>query len=106
LMLLLSCCTSNCRCLHRCPPPPPHRRRRPQTVVDFQWNPEDTWTLASVSDNDGENATLQVWRPSDLLLRPQEEVLAEMEAHRWAAAARQLPGGCPGMGVGVARACG
>ena len=27
--------------------------------------------------------TLQLWRISDLLYRTEEEVLAELEAHRW-----------------------
>ncbi|XP_042004217.1 WD-40 repeat-containing protein MSI4-like isoform X2 [Salvia splendens] len=51
-------------------------------VVDFHWNVDDPWTIASVSD-DGEFAdgggTLQIWRMTDLLSRPQDEVLAELE---------------------------
>ncbi|RMZ53608.1 hypothetical protein APUTEX25_003142, partial [Auxenochlorella protothecoides] len=54
-------------------------------VVDFQWNPADPWTLLSVSDDVGEQSgggTLQLWRVSDLITRPEEEVLAELEYHR------------------------
>ena len=58
-------------------------------VVDFQWNPVDPWTLASVSDDvtpddsGGGGGTLQLWRISDLITRPEEEVLAELEQYRW-----------------------
>lgn len=53
-------------------------------VVDFQWNPHDPWTLMSVSDESQMEGggTLQLWRISDLIYRPEEEVLAEMEANR------------------------
>jgi hypothetical protein len=53
-------------------------------VVDFQWNPHDPWTLMSVSDESQMEGggTLQLWRISDLIHRPEEEVLAEMEANR------------------------
>ncbi|XP_078432011.1 transducin family protein / WD-40 repeat family protein [Wolffia australiana] len=51
-------------------------------VVDFHWNASDPWTIVSVSD-DGESTggggTLQMWRMSDLIYRPEEEVLAELE---------------------------
>ncbi|XP_038987176.1 WD-40 repeat-containing protein MSI4-like [Phoenix dactylifera] len=51
-------------------------------VVDFHWNSSDPWTIVSVSD-DGESTggggTLQIWRMSDLIYRPEEEVLAELE---------------------------
>ncbi|XP_010906367.1 WD-40 repeat-containing protein MSI4 [Elaeis guineensis] len=51
-------------------------------VVDFHWNACDPWTIVSVSD-DGESTggggTLQIWRMSDLLYRPEAEVLAELE---------------------------
>ncbi|CAK9144127.1 unnamed protein product [Ilex paraguariensis] len=50
-------------------------------VVDFHWNASDPWTIVSVSD-DGETSggggTLQIWRMTDLLYRPEEEVLAEL----------------------------
>ncbi len=55
-------------------------------VVDFHWNPHDPWTIMSVSDEsqlEG-GGTLQLWRVSDLIHRPEEEVLAELEAHRCA----------------------
>ncbi|KAL4194635.1 hypothetical protein AMTRI_Chr05g60440 [Amborella trichopoda] len=51
-------------------------------VVDFHWNVSDPWTIVSVSD-DGESTggggTLQIWRMSDLIYRPEEEVLEELE---------------------------
>ncbi|OMO91653.1 hypothetical protein COLO4_18197 [Corchorus olitorius] len=51
-------------------------------VVDFHWNSHDPWTVVSVSDDcdtTGGGGTLQIWRMSDLLYRPEEEVLAELE---------------------------
>ncbi|KAM3380098.1 WD-40 repeat-containing protein MSI4 isoform X1 [Capsicum galapagoense] len=51
-------------------------------VVDFHWNVSDPWTIVSVSD-DGEKTggggTLQIWRMIDLIYRPDDEVLSEME---------------------------
>nr|KAJ0225489.1 hypothetical protein LSAT_V11C100023710 [Lactuca sativa] len=51
-------------------------------VVDFHWNSHDPWTIVSVSD-DGESTggggTLQIWRMIDLIHRPQEEVINELE---------------------------
>ncbi|XP_010262125.1 PREDICTED: WD-40 repeat-containing protein MSI4 [Nelumbo nucifera] len=51
-------------------------------VVDFHWNATDPWTIVSVSDDcesTGGGGTLQIWRMSDLIYRPEEEVLAELE---------------------------
>ncbi|GAB2293386.1 WD-40 repeat-containing protein msi4 [Dionaea muscipula] len=51
-------------------------------VVDFHWNSIDPWTIVSVSDDCGSTAgggTLQIWRIIDLLYRPEEEVLAELD---------------------------
>ncbi|PKI49068.1 WD-40 repeat-containing protein MSI4-like [Punica granatum] len=51
-------------------------------VVDFHWNAYDPWTMVSVSDDcdtTGGGGTLQIWRMSDLIYRPEEEVLAELE---------------------------
>lgn len=51
-------------------------------VVDFHWNTSDPWTIVSVSDDcesTGGGGTLQIWRMSDLIYRPEEEVLAELE---------------------------
>ncbi|GFR43306.1 hypothetical protein Agub_g4372, partial [Astrephomene gubernaculifera] len=63
-----------------------HRKGR---VTDFQWHPTDPWVIMSVSENcagsDDEAAadgSLQVWRISDLVYRPAEEVVAELEEHR------------------------
>lgn len=51
-------------------------------VVDFHWNVEDPWTIVSVSDDvetTSGGGTLQIWRMSDLIYRPKEEVLTELE---------------------------
>lgn len=53
-------------------------------VVDFQWNPTDPWTVLSVCDDvdvycGGSN--VQVWRVSDLIHRPEQEVLEELRQH-------------------------
>ncbi|TYI76562.1 hypothetical protein E1A91_D06G085000v1 [Gossypium mustelinum] len=51
-------------------------------VIDFHWNASDPWTVVSVSDDcdsTGGGGTLQIWRMSDLIYRPEEEVLAELE---------------------------
>ncbi|GJM93376.1 hypothetical protein PR202_ga09925 [Eleusine coracana subsp. coracana] len=54
-------------------------------IVDFHWNSSDPWTIVSVSD-DGESTggggTLQIWRMSDLIYRPEDEVLSELEAFK------------------------
>ena len=54
-------------------------------MVDFHWNPAEPFTLMSVADESGlekGGGTLQLWRISDLITRPEEEVLAELEPHR------------------------
>lgn len=53
-------------------------------VVDFQWNPHDPWTFFSVADEAGEGGggTLQLWRVSDMVYRPEDQVLAELEPYR------------------------
>ena len=54
-------------------------------VVDFHWNPAEPFTLMSVADESSlekGGGTLQLWRISDLITRPEEEVLAELEPHR------------------------
>ncbi|CAK0756589.1 hypothetical protein CVIRNUC_002468 [Coccomyxa viridis] len=57
-----------------------HAGHRSQ-VVDFQWHATDPYTMASVSDS-GEGSTLQAWRISDMIWRPIDVVLAELEQHR------------------------
>ncbi|XP_052182469.1 WD-40 repeat-containing protein MSI4-like [Diospyros lotus] len=51
-------------------------------VVDFHWNSCDPWTIVSVSD-DGESTggggTLQIWRMIDMIYRPEDEVVAELD---------------------------
>ena len=53
-------------------------------IVDFQWNQSDPWTLLSVSDDTsaGGGGALQMWRINDLIYRPQDEVLAELEQYK------------------------
>ncbi|KAK4778431.1 hypothetical protein SAY86_005959 [Trapa natans] len=51
-------------------------------VVDFHWDAYDPWTMVSVSDDcdtTGGGGTLQIWRMSDLIYRPEDDVLAELE---------------------------
>lgn len=51
-------------------------------VVDFHWNAYDPWTVVSVSDDvecSSGGGTLQIWRMSDLIYRPRDEVLSELE---------------------------
>ncbi|PHT75788.1 WD-40 repeat-containing protein MSI4 [Capsicum annuum] len=51
-------------------------------IVDFHWNASDPWTIVSVSDDletSGGGGTLQIWRMSDLLYRPEEDVLSELQ---------------------------
>lgn len=55
-------------------------------MVDFQWHASDPYTMVSVSES-GEGGTLQVWRISDMIWRPIDEVLAELDQHRWAMSA-------------------
>ncbi|KAA8523246.1 hypothetical protein F0562_009669 [Nyssa sinensis] len=72
-----------------------HRAR----VVDFHWNASDPWTVVSVSDDcdlssNGGGGTVQIWRMTDLIYRPEEEVLAELEKYnpegRWRKSERGL----------------
>ncbi|KVH97951.1 WD-40 repeat-containing protein MSI4-like [Cynara cardunculus var. scolymus] len=54
-------------------------------VVDFHWNAHDPWTIVSVSNDDestGGGGTLQIWRMIDLIYRPQQEVITELDKFR------------------------
>ena len=54
-------------------------------VVDFHWNASDPWTIVSVSDDcerTGGGGTLQIWRMMDLIYRPEEEVMAELDTFK------------------------
>ncbi len=67
--------------------PPPelifqHAGHVDSPVVDFHWSPAVPWTCVSVSENKNGGGTIQAWRISDLLYRPEAEVLAELEKHR------------------------
>ncbi|KAK1360270.1 WD-40 repeat-containing protein MSI4 [Heracleum sosnowskyi] len=49
-------------------------------VVDFHFNSSDPWTIVSVSDDtETGGGTLQIWRMLDLLYKPEEEALADLE---------------------------
>jgi hypothetical protein len=67
-------------------------------IVDLQWCPAagSSWALLSVSEDSDEAAggTMQIWRINDMIHRPHDEVVAELEQHRcarWAAAGWQEP---------------
>ncbi|XP_024542492.1 WD-40 repeat-containing protein MSI4 [Selaginella moellendorffii] len=49
-------------------------------IVDFHWDPLEPWLLATVSTDAKGGGTLQLWRLSDLIYRPEDEVLAELES--------------------------
>lgn len=53
-------------------------------VVDFCWNPVDPWTImsTSVDTQSSGGGTLQIWRISDMIWRPEEEVMAELEPYK------------------------
>ncbi|XP_047320454.1 WD-40 repeat-containing protein MSI4-like [Impatiens glandulifera] len=54
-------------------------------VVDFHWSSFDPWTIVSVSDDGdsiGGGGTMQIWRIIDMIYRPREEVLAELENYK------------------------
>lgn len=51
-------------------------------VVDFHWSPAVPWTCVSVCEKQEGGGVIQLWRISDLLYRPEAEVLAELDKHR------------------------
>ena len=51
-------------------------------VYDFSWNPQDPWMIMSTSVIETGGGTLQIWRVSDLIWRPEEEVVAELEPYK------------------------
>ena len=61
-------------------PAPAHSQPNPQIPKSA-----DPWTFFSVADEAGEErggGTLQLWRVSDMVHRPEEEVVAELEPYR------------------------
>ena len=52
------------------------------SVVDFNWSPAVPWTCVSVCEKQEGGGMIQLWRMSDLLYRPEAEVLTELEKHR------------------------
>lgn len=50
-------------------------------ITDFQWNPHDPWTVVSSGSGANVASTCQFWRISDLITRPKEEVMQELEKH-------------------------
>jgi histone-binding protein RBBP4 len=52
-------------------------------VEDISWNPVDPWTMMSVAGSGpGAGGTVQFWRMSDLIYRPEEEIMAELEPYK------------------------
>ena len=60
-------------------------------VVDFNWSPAVPWTCVSVCEKPEGGGVIQLWRMSDLLYRPEAEVLAELEKHRESITAATRP---------------
>lgn len=53
-------------------------------IVDLEWLPDenDPWCVATLSEIVGEGgSTLQIWRISDLIYRPKDEVAADLRLH-------------------------
>ena len=52
-------------------------------IADLEWLPSETdpWCMASLSESAAGGSTLQIWRISDLIYRPHEEVAADMRRH-------------------------
>ncbi|XWS16226.1 hypothetical protein CRYUN_Cryun34aG0067000 [Craigia yunnanensis] len=58
------------------------RKKSIELLRDFHWNTSDPWTIVSVFDDcesTNGGGTLQIWRMIDLIYRPAEEVLAELD---------------------------
>lgn len=55
----------------------------PAKIVDLEWQPSesDPYCLASLSTADEGGSTLQMWRMSDLIYRPKDEVAADLRQH-------------------------
>ena len=52
-------------------------------MVDFQWHPEDPFTMMSLSEEEA-GGTMQLWRICDLVTKPEKDSLAELDQHRHA----------------------
>lgn len=54
-------------------------------VTDFEWQPDvtDPWCIASISESVGDSggSVLQIWRISDLVRRPEDQVTADLRRH-------------------------
>lgn len=50
-------------------------------VADFQWHPSDPFTMVSVTD-DNAGGTMHMWRINDLIYRPEDEVIKELEQYK------------------------
>ncbi|XP_078151925.1 WD-40 repeat-containing protein MSI4-like [Carex rostrata] len=54
-------------------------------IMDFHWNPAEPWTLVSITVDISSTiggSTLQIWRMSDMLYRPEEDVLRELDHYK------------------------
>lgn len=65
-----------------------HHGHRLGEVRDFQWNPHDPWVIMSCHEtlcDDGcaaDDGGVQVWRINDLIHKPREQALKELNEHR------------------------
>ncbi len=50
-------------------------------MADFQWHPTDPFTMVSVTD-DSAGGTMHMWRISDLIYRPIEDCIKELEQYK------------------------
>lgn len=52
-------------------------------ISDLDWlpNASDRWCLSSLSESTSGGSTVQMWRMSDLIHRPREEVMEELRQH-------------------------
>lgn len=52
-------------------------------IVDFEWHPSesDPYCIASLSETEEGGSTMQMWRISDLIYRPQDEIITELRQY-------------------------
>lgn len=53
-------------------------------VSEIQWSPFEPWTMLSISTDTevGGGGTLQIWRISDMITRPEPDVLEELNRYK------------------------
>lgn len=52
-------------------------------IVDFEWHPSesDPYCIASLSETEEGGSTMQMWRISDLIYRPENEIVTELRQY-------------------------